>query len=133
MGGQNIFGDVLLVEGNPGDVRLVREIFEDGGLNPNFHVVDDGKEALEFLHRQGDFADAPFPDLLLLSWHSTRNDGVDLLSEVDGDEKFGEIPVIVQAGSEAQIDVIKGNGGRADGYLTKPVRPEEFLAVLDRF
>jgi len=125
--------DILLVEDNPGDVRLTREAFEEGGIANTLHVVRDGVAALDFLYQRGDHADAPRPDIVLLDLNLPRKSGEEVLVEIRGDEELGCIPVIVLTSSEAEEDVVKSYELHANAYLTKPVDPECFIETVRSF
>ncbi|RKS75292.1 response regulator receiver domain-containing protein [Motilibacter peucedani] len=122
--------DVLLVEDDPGDVLMTREAFEDNKVANNLHVVSDGAKALEFLRREGDYADAPTPDLILLDLNLPRKDGREVLSEIKNDPALRTIPVVVLTTSEAQEDVVRSYSLHANAYVTKPVDFERFIAVV---
>ena len=128
--------DVLLVEDNPGDVRLTREAFREGRIENALHVVTDGVEAMDFLLQRGDHADAARPDLVLLDLNLPRKNGDEVLAEIRDDSDLKTIPVVVLTGSKAQEDVVKSYELCANAYLTKPVDPMEFIEVvkeLERF
>jgi len=125
--------DILLVEDNPGDVRLTEEAFREGQIRNTLHVVTDGVEALEFLNRRGEYADAPFPDLILLDLNLPRKNGDEVLEEISADPELARIPVIVLTGSSAEEDVVRSYDLAANAYLTKPVDPEEFIETVRSF
>jgi len=99
--------EVLLVEDNPGDVRLTMEALKDGKMNNRLSVVGDGEEALAFLRRQGKYADVPRPDLILLDLNLPRKDGREVLSEIKADETLRRIPVVILTTSSAERDIFK--------------------------
>lgn len=124
--------DILLVEDNPADVRLTREVFK-GCRTPNrLHVAKDGEEALRFLRRQGKFTGAPAPDLILLDLNLPRMDGRELLAAIRQDEALKAIPVIVLSTSEAEADIICAYRLGANCYISKPVDLEHFVRVVAR-
>ncbi|WP_224448429.1 response regulator [Haloprofundus salilacus] len=128
--------DILLVEDNPGDIRLTKEAFKDGQIVNTLHVVEDGVEALDFLFQRNDYADAPRPDLVLLDLNLPRKNGDEVLEELHENPDRRRIPVIVLTSSEAEMDVVKSYELCASGYLTKPVDPIEFIDMiqeLERF
>lgn len=125
--------DVLLVEDNPGDVRLTKEAFKEGNIASTLHVVTDGVEALNFLYRRGDYADAPWPDLVLLDLNLPRKNGDDVLAELAADPDRSQIPVIVLTSSEAEEDITKSYELQANAYLTKPVDPDVFVDTVRSF
>ena len=122
--------DILLVEDNPGDVRLTQEAFADGRIANTLHVVEDGAAALDFLFQRNDHADAPRPDLVLLDLNLPRRNGDEVLEELHGDPDLRRIPVIVLTSSEAETDVVRSYELCASGYLTKPVDPDEFITAI---
>ncbi len=122
--------DVLLVEDDPGDVLMTREAFEDHKLRNNLHVVDNGMDAMAFLRKEGAYAEAPTPDLILLDLNLPRMDGREVLAEVKSDERLSTIPVVVLTTSEAEEDVLRSYRLHANAYVTKPVDFERFLEVV---
>jgi CheY-like chemotaxis protein len=124
--------DVLLVEDDPGDVLMTREAFEDQGLGNRLSVVSDGVEALAFLRREGAYADAPRPDLILLDLNLPRRDGREVLDEIKKDPGLRQIPVVVLTTSSADEDILRSYQLHANAYVTKPVDFEKFVAVVRR-
>ena len=124
---------ILLVEDNPGDVRLTEEAFKQGRIENDLHVVSDGDEALEFLYRRGEYADATRPDLILLDLNLPRKNGEDVLEELKADPELRSIPVIVLTSSRAEEDVIRSYELHANAYLTKPVDPDDFIETVRAF
>jgi CheY-like chemotaxis protein len=122
--------DVLLVEDDPGDVRLIREAFADNKVTNHLSVVSDGVEALQFLRREGEFADARSPDLILLDLNLPRKDGREVLAEVKSDETLRRIPVVVLTTSKAEEDVLRSYDLHANAYVTKPVDYDSFIGVV---
>ena len=122
--------DILLVEDDPGDVLLIREAFEDNKVHNRLHVVPDGVEALTFLRQEGEHADAPRPDLVLLDLNLPRKDGREVLAEVKGDESLQHTPVVVLTTSKAEEDVLRSYKLHANAYVTKPVDFEKFVEVV---
>ena len=125
--------DILLVEDNPGDVRLTREAFAEARINNDLHDVNDGEAALDFLHQRGDHADAPRPDLMLLDLNLPKVDGLDVLEAVKSDDDLRTIPVVVLTSSEAEEDVVQSYEQHTNAYLTKPIDPSEFVDVIQSF
>ncbi len=121
---------VLMVEDNPGDVRLVREIFRDANSETNLHVASDGVEAMAFLRRQGVHAEAPRPDLILLDLNLPRMDGRQVLAQIKGEGEFKTIPTIVLTSSEAQADIVTSYQLQANCYLSKPGQLEDFEKLV---
>ncbi|WIV66524.1 response regulator [Natrialbaceae archaeon AArc-T1-2] len=124
---------ILLVEDNPGDVRLTEEALAEGRIENDLHVVTDGVEALEFLERRGEHADAPRPDLVLLDLNLPRKNGDEVLEVMNDDPDLQRIPVIVLTSSKAEEDVISSYELCANAYLTKPVDPTEFIETIRAF
>src|SRR4051794_35024075 len=122
--------DVLLVEDDPGDVLMTREAFSDNKVANNLYVVSDGVKAMEFLSKQGEYADAPTPDLVLLDLNLPRMDGREVLAAVKSDEALRLIPVVVLTTSEAEEDVLRSYSLHANAYVTKPVDFERFIEVV---
>src|SRR5215475_2586869 len=122
--------DILLVEDNPGDIRLTHEALKEGGVRSRLTAVADGEEALALLRRQGPHAEARRPDLVLLDLNLPRMDGRELLAELKSDPELQAIPVIVLTTSNAEQDVLKAYALRANCYIIKPLVLEEFIAVV---
>ena len=122
--------EVLLVEDNPGDVRLTLEALKDGKVNNHLSVVGDGVEALAFLRREEKYADAPRPDLVLLDLNLPKKDGRDVLAEIKKDEDLKRIPVVVLTTSKAEEDILKTYDLHANCYVTKPVDFDQFVMVV---
>ncbi len=121
--------EILLVEDNPGDARLTLEAFKDGRVLNNLTVMKDGVEALAYLRRQGPYANAKQPDLILLDLNLPRKDGREVLSEIKADEHLMKIPVIVLTTSAAEEDIARAYSRHANCYITKPVDLDQFLRV----
>jgi CheY-like chemotaxis protein len=122
--------EVLLVEDDPGDVLMTKEAFDDHKVKNNLSVVNDGVEALAFLRREGKYADAPTPDLILLDLNLPRKDGREVLAEIKGDPDLSLIPVVVLTTSGLHDDVIASYRLHANAYVTKPVDFEQFIQVV---
>ena len=122
--------DVLLVEDDPGDVLMTREAFEEHKLRNTLHVVNDGVEAVSFLRREGEYADAPRPGLILLDINLPRVDGREVLARIKADELLRRIPVVVLTTSEAEEDILRSYDLHANAYVTKPVDFEAFVKVV---
>jgi CheY-like chemotaxis protein len=123
---------VLLVEDDPGDVLMTQEAFADYKLGNNLHVVNNGVDALAFLRNEGEYADAPMPDLVLLDLNLPRMDGREVLAAIKDDENLRRIPVVVLTTSEAEEDVLRSYSLHANAYVTKPVDFERFIDVVRR-
>ncbi|AFZ72279.1 response regulator [Natronobacterium gregoryi] len=124
---------LLLVEDNPGDVRLTEEAFGQGRSENDLHVVSDGGEALDFLTRQDEYADAPRPDLILLDLNLPRTGGEEVLKELKDDPELRPIPVIVLTSSQTEEDITRSYERHANAFLTKPVDPDEFIETIRAF
>ena len=122
--------EVLLVEDNPGDVRLTREALKEGKVRNNLSVAPDGVEALAYLRRQGRYADAKRPDLILLDLNLPRKDGREVLGEIKADPALRTIPVVILTTSEAERDISGAYALHANCYITKPVDLDQFITVV---
>ena len=122
--------EVLLVEDNPGDVRLTMEAFRNNKASVHLNVVEDGVEAVAFLYRRGKYENAPRPDLILLDLNLPRKDGREVLEEVKGDGKLRRIPVVVLTTSTAEQDISRSYNSHANCFITKPVDFDQFLTVV---
>jgi len=122
--------EILIVDDNPGDVRLTSEALKDGKVQNRLHTAHDGVEAIAFLRRKGEYADAPLPDLILLDLNMPRMNGVQLLAEVKEDSALKHIPVVILTGSREIEDIAKTNHMQADRYVTKPIDLEQFTRAV---
>lgn len=122
--------ELLLVEDNPGDVELTREALEEARVRNRLAVVEDGVEALAYLRREGRYAGAPRPDLVLLDLNLPRKDGREVLAEIKADPELRRIPVVVLTTSEAEKDVLGAYDLYASAYIVKPVDLDQFLGVV---
>jgi len=121
---------ILLVEDNPGDIRLTLEAFREARLSNNISVVEDGEEAMEYLYQEGKYTDAPRPDIILLDLNLPKKDGREVLSEIKSDESLRRIPVVILTTSEAEEDIHKAYDNHANCYITKPVDVEQFFKIV---
>jgi len=121
---------VLLVEDSPGDVRLTREALKDAKVYVNLRVASDGIVAMAFLRREGEFADAPRPDLILLDLNLPRKDGREVLQEIKASMTLMSIPVVILTTSAADEDILRSYQLNANCYVTKPVGLDGFLKVI---
>ncbi|MFJ3222376.1 response regulator [Streptomyces sp. NPDC086783] len=121
---------VLLVEDDPGDELMTREAFEDNKIRNTLHVVRDGEEALDFLYRQNQYADAPRPDLILLDLNLPKYDGRQVLERIKSDDELALIPVVVLTTSSAEEDILRSYRLHANAYVTKPVDLDQFIAAV---
>lgn len=124
---------VLLVEDNEGDVRLIREVLKDGKVALTLHTVQDGEEAMGFLFRKGRYERACRPDIVLLDLNLPGKDGREVLREMKDDPDLRRIPVVVLTTSSADEDVLKAYNLHANAYLTKPVKLGDFVAIMKSF
>jgi CheY-like chemotaxis protein len=122
--------EVLLVEDDPGDVLMTKEAFEEHKLRNRLTVVSDGAEALAYLRREGEYADAEVPDLILLDLNLPKRDGRQVLAEIKNDEQLCRIPVVVLTTSQADEDILRSYQLHANAYVAKPVDFERFIAVV---
>ena len=122
--------EILMVEDNPGDVRLAVEALKEGKVRNNFNAVTDGVEALAFLRREGPYAGSPRPDLVLLDLNLPRKNGREVLAEIKEDPDLRRIPVVILTVSQAEQDILKSYNLHANCYITKPVDLEQFLDVV---
>ena len=122
--------EILLIEDNPGDVRLTLEALHEGKVKNNLVVAPDGETALAILRREGEHADAPRPDLILLDLNLPKKDGREVLAEIKADEKLHCIPVVVLTTSKSEEDVLRSYQLNANCYITKPVDLEQFIRVV---
>lgn len=122
--------DVLLVEDNPGDVRLMREAFRDARVAGHVHVASDGVEAMAFLRKEGAYADAPRPDLILLDLNLPKMDGREVLGLIKEDEGLKSIPTIILTTSQSEADIVQSYQLQANAYLIKPVLWPAFENLL---
>lgn len=122
--------EILLVEDNPGDVMLIEEALRESGSDANLSVAKDGEEALAYLNRQGEYADAHLPDLILLDLNLPKKNGYEVLKRIKSDQRLRHIPVIILTTSEAEKDVIDAYELSANCYITKPADLEGFFSTM---
>jgi CheY-like chemotaxis protein len=122
--------EILLVEDNPGDIRLTMEALKEGKMSNRVHVAKDGVEALAFLRREGDNVDAPRPDLILLDLNLPRKDGREVLAVIKADDSLRRIPVVILTTSMAEQDILRTYDLHANCYITKPVDIDQFIRVV---
>jgi two-component system, chemotaxis family, response regulator Rcp1 len=123
--------EILLVEDNAGDVRLTREAFREAGLLHTLQVVPDGIRALSFLRREGDYAGAMRPDLILLDLNIPRKDGREVLAEIKADPDLQTIPVVVLTTSQSEDDILASYHLHANCYIVKPVNLDQFMHAIE--
>ncbi|MBW4576384.1 MAG: response regulator [Aphanothece sp. CMT-3BRIN-NPC111] len=122
--------EILLVEDNPGDVRLTIEALRDAKVLNNLSVVKDGVEAMAYLRLEGQYIHATRPDMVLLDLNLPKKDGCEVLAEIKGDPNLRRIPVVILTTSKAEEDVIKSYNLHANCYIAKPVDLEQFMTVV---
>jgi CheY-like chemotaxis protein len=122
--------ELLLVEDNPGDIRLTQEALRSGQVQVNLNIARDGVEALDFLRQRAKFQSAPKPDLILLDLNLPRKNGREVLSEIKSDPELRRIPVLIMTTSRAEQDVNRAYNLNANCYITKPMDLDEFLRIV---
>jgi CheY-like chemotaxis protein len=122
--------EVLLVEDNPGDAQLTRIALNDGKMCINLSLTEDGVDALAFLRKQGNYADAPRPDLILLDLNLPRKDGREVLAEIKADPSLRRIPVVVLTTSQSDTDILQAYELAANCFITKPVDFDQFVKIV---
>ena len=122
--------NVLLVEDNPGDIRLMREALRDGLTKKTLDAVEDGEEALAYLRREAPYGNAPKPDLIFLDLNLPKKDGREVLNEIKRDDKLRRIPVVILTTSEAERDVSRAYELHANCYIKKPTDLDEYMEVI---
>lgn len=122
--------EILLVEDNPGDIRLTKEALKEGKIYHNLRVAVDGEEALAMLRREGEHASLSIPDIIFLDLNLPKVDGRDVLARIKEDDELKIIPVVVLTSSEAEADVLKVYNLHANCYVTKPVDLDQFMVVV---
>ena len=122
--------EILLVEDNPGDVRLTQEVFKEGKVRNQLSVVWNGEEALAYLRKQGRFTKAVRPDLILLDLNLPRKGGREVLAEIKSDPSLRCIPVVILTTSEAEQDIVESYNQHANCYIVKPVDLDQFIGVV---
>ena len=117
--------EILLVEDNPGDIRLIVEVLKEGKIHNHLSVVEDGEEALAYLRREGSYQDVILPDIILLDLNLPKISGTEVLAEIKKDPMLKHIPVIILTTSEAEQDILKAYDLHANCYITKPVNLDQ--------
>jgi CheY-like chemotaxis protein len=121
---------ILLVEDNPGDVRLTAETLRAGKVANDLHVAKDGEAAMAFLRHEAPHADAPRPDLVILDLNLPRKDGIEVLTEIKDDESLHVIPIVILTTSAAERDVLQSYELKANAFVTKPIGVHDFIAAV---
>lgn len=122
--------DILIVEDNPGDARLIKEVLNDSKVFNSLHIVNDGVEAMSFLRNTGGYAKMPKPDLIILDLNLPKKDGREVLAEIKADEDLRHIPVVIMTISQAEEDILKSYKLQANCYITKSIDLNEFIKVI---
>lgn len=122
--------EILLVEDSPSDANLTIREFSKANIANNLHWVEDGETAMEYLRQQGEFADAPRPDLILLDLNLPGMDGREVLAEVKSDNDLKRIPIVILTTSNDEQDVLHSYNLNANCYVTKPIDIEQFIHVV---
>jgi chemotaxis family two-component system response regulator Rcp1 len=122
--------EIMLVEDSPGDAELVLDFLEHSKVKNNIHWTKDGETAMAFLHREGEHAGKPMPDLILLDLNLPGKDGREVLAEIKSDSQLKHIPVVVLTSSKSEEDILRSYRLQANCYITKPVDIEQFMRVV---
>jgi len=124
--------NILLVEDNPGDVRLTQEAFREGNIKVNLEVARDGVEAIAYLRREEPFEEATKPDLILLDLNLPKRDGREVLADIKSDPDLKRIPVVVLTTSNAEADIMKTYNLHVNCYINKPVDFDRFFDIVQK-
>lgn len=122
--------DILLVEDNPGDIRLTQEVLKAGRIHNHLHIIEDGETAIAFLHHTGPYLNAPDPDLVLLDLNLPRRSGLDVLEAIKSHVTLRHIPVVIFTSSQAEDDVMSAYNLYANCYITKPIDLDQFIKSI---
>lgn len=122
--------DILLIEDNPGDARLAKEALFESKIKNNLYIVEDGEQALNFLHKKDGFEDKITPDLILLNLNLPKIDGREILAQIKQDQVLKSIPVVILTTSVAEEDILKTYNLHANCYITKPLDLDQFIKVV---
>lgn len=122
--------NILLIEDNSGDIRLIKEVFKESNLEGNLHVVTDGEQAISYLSKEGEYKDAPKPNLIFLDLNLPKKDGREVLSEIKNNDDLKYIPVVVFTSSEAEQDIKKSYGLHANCYIVKPFDFDQYNQII---
>lgn len=123
--------DILLVEDNPGDVRLVQEAFKESRLVNNMMVAEDGETAIAMLRQEGEYKGSARPDLVLLDLNIPLKSGLEVLKEIRSDDRLKSIPVIILTTSKAEQDILRSYNLNCNAYVIKPVRLDQFQEAME--
>jgi two-component system, chemotaxis family, response regulator Rcp1 len=122
--------DILIVEDNPGDARLIEEVLHTHTDHFHLHLVEDGVEAMSFLYREGKFLNSPRPDLIFLDLNLPKKDGREVLAEIKSDRNLKQIPVVIMTTSQAEDDILKAYSLHANCFVTKPLELDQFNSAI---
>jgi CheY-like chemotaxis protein len=122
--------EILLAEDNKGDIGLIEEVFEESKIRNRLHVVEDGEEAMLYLHGKGKFSDSPRPDLILLDLTLPKKDGCEILQEIKEDSDLKKIPVVVLTASNVEKEIIRCYDLHANAYVNKPLDLNQFIDIV---
>jgi CheY-like chemotaxis protein len=122
--------DILIIEDNPGDARIIKEVLGNKTAKFSMHLVKDGLEALNFLHKKEKYVQAPRPDLILLDLNLPKKDGREVLAEIKGNEYLRQIPVVVMTSSHAEEDIFRSYDLHANCYISKPMELDQFVMAV---
>jgi two-component system, chemotaxis family, response regulator Rcp1 len=122
--------DILVIEDNPGDARLIKEVLNENKILNNLTILKDGVDAMNFLHRKGEHKNAPRPDLIFLDLNLPKKDGREVLSEIKTSDVLKQIPVVIMTTSQSEEDIFKSYSLHANCYVTKPIDLEQFIKVI---
>lgn len=121
--------EILLVEDNPGDIRLIQEAFKEGGFSSHLNITRDGEQALAFLRQQGDYSRSPRPSFVILDLNLPRKDGREVLAEIKKDGKLRQIPVVILSTSTSAEDILHAYDLHANCYVSKPLDIEHLVRL----
>lgn len=122
--------DILVVEDNAGDSRLIREVLNNDKVFASLHMTKDGVDAMDFLHNRGKYKSSPKPDLIILDLNLPRKDGREVLAEIKTDARLKHIPIVIMTISQAEEDILKSYNLHANCYITKPIDLNQFIKVV---
>jgi chemotaxis family two-component system response regulator Rcp1 len=122
--------DILIVEDNPGDARLIKEVLNEHKIYNSLFIVSDGVEAMNFLQKKGKYKDSPKPDLIILDLNLPKKDGREVLADIKADDNLKRIPVVIMTISQAEADILKSYNLHANCYITKPIDLNQFIKVI---
>ena len=122
--------EILLVEDNPGDIRLTQEVLNEGKVHNSLSIVENGVQAISFLRKENEYQDAPTPDLILLDLNLPKKDGREVLLDIKNDPELKKIPVVVLTTSQSEEDILKVYDLNANCYISKPVDFGQFIDVV---